>query len=154
MANGDGGRSRRGAERNRVARPHIPLAIVYNFDGTLAQGNAQEPQFLPDVGVKPADFWAEVDALAAEHQADKILMYMRLMLEKALAANVPVRLQDFRERGSEIRLFKGVEEWFDRIAEYGRRYSVSVTHFLVSSGKAHIWHVAARHAPGKLITGD
>ena len=71
---------------------HIPLAIVYDFDGTLAPGNAQEPQFLPDIGMKPKDFWKEVDQLSSDHQADKILMYMHLMLEKARAANVPVRL--------------------------------------------------------------
>ena len=117
---------------------HIPLAIVYDFDGTLAPGNAQEPQFLPDIGMKPKDFWAEVDQLSSDHQADKILMYMRLMLEKARAANVSVRLQDFHDRGGAITLFEGVQGWFDRIDEYGRGKGVRVKHYLVSSGNAEL----------------
>ena len=117
---------------------YIPMAIVYDFDGTLAPGNAQEPQFIPDVGMKPKDFWAEVDQLSSDHQADKILMYMCLMLEKARVANVPVRLQDFHDRGSAITFFDGVEEWFDRIEEYGRGEGVRVKHYIVSSGNAEL----------------
>ena len=77
-----------------------PMAIIYDFDGTLAPGNAQDHQFIPNIGMKPVDFWAEVDELARQHQADGILMYMYLMLEKARAAQVPVREEDFKERGS------------------------------------------------------
>ena len=117
---------------------HIPLAIVYDFDGTLAPGNAQEPQFIPDIGMKPKDFWAEVDRLACDHQADKILMYMRLMLEKARAANVPVRLEDFHNHGGAITFFEGVQEWFGRIGKCGRDEGVRVRHYVVSSGNAEL----------------
>ena len=117
---------------------HIPLAIVYDFDGTLAPGNAQEPQFIPDIGMKPKDFWAEVGQLASDHQADKILMYMYLMLGKARAAGVPVRLQDFRASGGAITLFDGVHTWFDRIDEFGRGEGVRIKHYIVSSGNAEL----------------
>ena len=117
---------------------HIPLAIVYDFDGTLAPGNAQEPQFIPDIGMRAKDFWAEVDQVSSEHQADKILIYMGLMLDKAKAANVPVRLKDFNDRGGAIMLFDGVQEWFDRIDEYGRGAGVRVKHYIVSSGNAEL----------------
>ena len=32
---------------------YIPMAIVYDFDGTLVPGNMQEPQFIPAIGMKP-----------------------------------------------------------------------------------------------------
>ena len=121
-----------------MSQVHIPLAIVYDFDGTLAPGNAQEPQFIPDIGMKPKDFWKEVDQLSSAHRADKTLTYMRLMLEKARAANVPVRLQDFHERGGAIKLFEGVQGWFDRIDEYGKGVAVRVKHYMVSSGNAEL----------------
>ena len=121
-----------------MPQKHVPLAIVYDFDGTLAPGNAQEPQFIPDIGMKPKDFWAEVDRLACDHQADKILMYMRLMLEKARAANVPVRLEDFHNRGGAISFFDGVQEWFGRLDEYGRDECVWIRHYVVSSGNAEL----------------
>ncbi len=121
-----------------MSQMHVPLAIVYDFDGTLTPGNVQEPQFIPDIGMKPEMFWAEVDQLASTHQADKILMYMRLMLEKARAANVPVRLEDFHHRGGTINFFEGVPTWFDRINEYGRDEGVRIRHYIVTSGNAEL----------------
>ena len=97
-------------------RPKI--AIVYDFDGTLAPGNMQEYQSLPEIGVPAEEFWSEVNSLAKEHQGDQILIYMHLMLKKAREARVPVRRSDFKSHGKDMQLFDGVQEWFDRIAEY------------------------------------
>lgn len=122
-----------------MARKHIPMTIAYDFDGTLADGNMQEHQFLPDIGMKPKEFWAEVKKLTKEHQADEVLVYMNLMLRKAAAAGVPVRREDFKARGKAISLFDGAEGWFDRITEYARQRSVRLEHVLVSSGNAEIF---------------
>lgn len=122
-----------------MARKHIEMAIAYDFDGTLADGNMQEHRFLPDIGMKPREFWAEVKRLTREHQADEVLVYMNLMLRKAAAANVPVRRDDFKAHGKAIQLFEGVEEWFDRITSYGKAQGVRVEHYLVSSGNAEIF---------------
>ena len=121
-----------------MSRKHIPLAIVYDFDGTLAPGNLQENGFIPDIGMKPEDFWAEAKRLSQDRQADPILMYMYLMLKKADAASIPVRQQDFVERGEAIQLFEGVLDWFDRMTDYGRSEGVHVEHYIVSSGNAEI----------------
>lgn len=122
-----------------MAKRHVPMAIAYDFDGTLADGNMQEHQFLPDIGVKPAAFWDQVKRLTQEHQADEVLVYMNLMLRKAAAAGVPVRRDDFKTRGKAIQLFDGVVEWFDRITAYGRSKGVRIEHFLISSGNAEIF---------------
>ena len=121
-----------------MSRKHIPLAIVYDFDGTLAPGNLQENGFIPDIGMKAEDFWSEVKCLSLQNQADDILMYMHLMLKKAAAADVPVRRQDFKEHGEAVQLFEGVLGWFDRISDYGKRSGVRVEHYIVSSGNAEI----------------
>ena len=115
-----------------------PLAIIYDFDGTLAPGNVQEHQFIPDIGMKAKEFWKEVQHLSKEHQADGILMYMHLMLKKAAGAGVAVHKHNFKERGRAVTLFEGVQEWFDRISEYGRTQGVQVKHYIVSSGNAEI----------------
>lgn len=122
-----------------MAKKHIPMAIAYDFDGTLADGNMQEHQFLPDIGMKPGEFWADVKRLTKEQQADEVLVYMNLMLLKANAARVPVRRDDFKARGRTIELFPGVEGWFDRITEYARTRGVRLEHVLVSSGNAEIF---------------
>ena len=117
---------------------HIRMALVYDFDGTLAPGNMQEHQFIPDVGMTPKKFWEEVRSSAKDRQADEILMYMKLMLEKADEKKVPVRVDDFKARGREIKLFDGVDGWFNRIQEYGRSKGVRIEHYMVSSGNAEI----------------
>lgn len=126
-------------------RKLIPLAIAYDFDGTLAAGNMQERDFIPAVGMTTAKFWKEVRELSEAHEADNILMYMRLMIEKADAAHVTVRRQDFRDYGKKLAFFDGVEPysdgsgekipgWFDRIDEYGKQSGVKIDHYIISSG--------------------
>lgn len=116
----------------------VPLALIYDFDGTLAPGNMQERQFIPDIGMTAADFWQEVEAVAEENQADGILTYMFVMLEKARAAGMPVRRDDLVARSRETVFFPGVEHWFRRIDDYGRRLGVRVEHYVISSGNSEI----------------
>ncbi len=121
-----------------MPKQNTRLAIIYDFDGTLAPGNMQEPQFIPAIGMSPKDFWAEVNHLCEMHKADKILMYMHLMLRKADEKEVRVHLQDFRERGRSVVLFDGVKDWFDRINAYSESRDVIGEHYIVSSGNAEI----------------
>lgn len=122
-----------------MSKKHAHMAIAYDFDGTLAPGNMQEHQFLPDIGMTPQAFWSEVKALAKQHQADEVLVYMNLMLKKASASGVAVRKRDFKERGRSITLFEGVGEWFDRIDAYAKSKAVELQHVLISSGNEEIF---------------
>lgn len=122
-----------------MSKKRAPMAIAYDFDGTLAPGNMQEHQFLPDIGMTPKQFWAEVKSLAHQHQADEVLIYMNLMLKKANASNVPVRKEDFKARGRSMTLFDGVTEWFDRIDSYAKSKAVELQHVLISSGNEEIF---------------
>ena len=122
-----------------MSRKYVPIAIAYDFDGTLALGNMQEHQFLPDIGMTPTEFWTEVKTLTKKHQADEVLIYMNLMLEKARAKHAPVRRDDFKVRGKHIELFEGVETWFDSINAYGKSKGASVQHYLLSSGNEEIF---------------
>ncbi len=112
----------------------VPMAICYDFDGTLAPGNMQEYNFLPAIQIKPDAFWAESRALAVGQDADEILAYMRLMLDKARAAKVSVTKRAFRDFGSTIEFFPGVADWFARINEYARGKGVGLEHYIISSG--------------------
>ena len=119
------------------ARPP-PFAIAYDFDGTLAAGNMQEHQFIPDVGMSSRAFWKQVDDLQREQRADSILAYMQVMLKVAAACGVPVRREDFKKRGAGVTLFEGVQTWFARINAHGRKRGLKVMHYIVSSGNAEI----------------
>ena len=42
--------------------------------------------------------------------------------------------ETLRNYGAEVELFPGVEEWFERIREYGKEKGVIIEHYIISSG--------------------
>jgi hypothetical protein len=117
-----------------MARKLIPMAIAYDFDGTLASGNIQENSFVPAIKMNKAGFWQQNKARAEKHEADEVLSYMTFMLERAAAKDVPVRRTDFAEHGKTVKLFCGVAEWFDRVNAHAKERHVKLQHFIISSG--------------------
>lgn len=115
-------------------RKLVPVAIAYDFDGTLAPGNMQEHSFIPEVGMTAKKFWNMAEQLAKKNEADSVLTYMNLMIKKASEAGVPIRKENFREYGKSVKLFKGVKGWFDRINDYGHEKKLKLEHYIISSG--------------------
>jgi phosphoserine phosphatase len=110
-------------------------AIVYDFDGTLAQGNIQEHSLIPELlGLGVDEFWAEVGREKRTHDADEILIYMRLMLEKARARGIAITRELLREHGSAAPLFPGLDTWFSRINAHARERGLCLEHYVISSG--------------------
>ncbi|MBR2026285.1 MAG: haloacid dehalogenase-like hydrolase [Alistipes sp.] len=114
------------------------IALIYDFDGTLAAGNMQEYDFIPAVGKSNVEFWDASNRLAEEQDADQILTYMALMIREAQAKGLSLRREAFQESGKKITLYPGVEEWFDRINAYGEERGVKVLHYINSSGLKEI----------------
>ena len=117
-----------------MAKKLIPMAIAYDFDGTLAPGNMQEYDFIPALNMVSKAFWSSVNTLAQQHEMDQILAYMHMMLEEARKAKVAVRKSDFKQFGANIALFPGVAEWFKRMNAYAKIRGVRLEHFIISSG--------------------
>ena len=55
-----------------MAKKLIPMAIAYDFDGTLAPGNIPENSFIPAIGMKKSEFWQRNKERAEKHEADEI----------------------------------------------------------------------------------
>jgi hypothetical protein len=117
-----------------MTRKLIPVAIAYDFDGTLSPGNMQEHSFIPKIGTTPKKFWNKAERLAKENEADSVLTYMNLMVTEARAKGVPIRKQDFKDHGKSVTLFKGVKTWFERIDRYGKDIGLKLEHYIISSG--------------------
>lgn len=117
-----------------MAKKFTKIAIAYDFDGTLAPGNMQEHDFLPSLEIKPAEFWKEANKRAKENDMDEILAYMQLMLDKSKSKDMPIRKTDFNNYGKDIKLFEGVESYFDRINTYAKSKNITIEHYIVSSG--------------------
>ena len=118
-----------------MSRRKPTIAICYDFDGTLSPKNMQEYDFFPQLGIKPWDFWKEAEKRARKEHGDPILAYMCLMIEKAVASGeVKITRQAFADYGKEVKLFKGVISWFNRINKYGQDKGASIEHYIISSG--------------------
>lgn len=116
----------------------ITVALIYDFDGTLAPGNMQEYDFIPAVGKSNMEFWHEANTLAEEQDADQVLTYMARMLQAAQSKGLSLRREAFRESGRNVKFYRGVEEWFKRINEYGKERGVRILHYVNSSGLKEI----------------
>ena len=117
-----------------MPKKYIDVAICYDFDGTLSPKNMQEYDFFNALGNGAKKFWAESKALAVENNADEILAYMMLMIERAKTCKVKTTRSAFRDYGKGIELYKGVETWFDSINRYGKTLGLSINHYIISSG--------------------
>lgn len=109
------------------------VAICYDFDKTLSPDDMQAQGFIQAVKYDVADFWTDSNALAANNGMDQNLAYMYMMKAKS-AGKVLFTRRELAEYGAKVKLFAGVEQWFDRIREYGREKGVIVEHYIISSG--------------------
>ena len=121
-----------------MSDPKPIVALMYDFDKTLCTKDMQEYGFIPSMGMSPADFWGEVDALTDAQAMDNILAYMYKMVEKARDRKIPITRETFHKLGTDVEYFNGVTTWFDRISEYGEKIGVQVEHYIVSSGVKEI----------------
>lgn len=115
------------------------IAIVYDFDKTLCTKDMQEYSLIPSLGYsKASDFWDEVTEVAVRNEMDSISAYLYLLAKKFLEAGQPLRKEYFYDKGKDIVLFEGVDTWFKRINDYGRKAGFLVEHYIISSGMREI----------------
>jgi hypothetical protein len=114
------------------------VAIMYDFDDTLAPGNMQEYAFIPNLEIDAGEFWEHCAVLAKEHNMDSVLAYMYMMVNLAKQKNLKITKSEFYKQGEIITFFNGVETWFERINEYGKSLGLEVEHYVISCGLKEI----------------
>ena len=118
-----------------MSKPRKPIiALMYDFDKTLSTKDMQEYGFIPNLGVTSKQFWGEVENLQKSENMDPILAYLRHMLKKASEKSVRVTRESFVSLGKDIEYYPGVEDWFERINNYGKENDVIIEHYVISSG--------------------
>ena len=114
------------------------VALIYDFDGTLAPGNMQEYDFIPAVGKSNKEFWNDANVLAETQDADPVLAYMARMIQEAQSKGLSLRREAFQESGRNVRYFDGVKEWFSRMNRYAEEHGLRLLHYINSSGLKEI----------------
>lgn len=114
------------------------VAIMYDFDKTLCTKDMQDYNFIPSLSMTSSDFWSAANGFGIEEHMDSILAYMYTMIKKSRDKNIPLLRETLVNNGKDIELYKGVNEWFDRVNQYGAIVGVSVEHYIISSGLKEI----------------
>ncbi len=119
--------------------PRKPIvAILYDFDSTLAISDMQNFGFIPALGLTPAEFWKMTTELSEKTGVERTLAYLYMMKRAAHDKGIKMTREWLKEMGKGIKFFPGVEEWFSRINAFGEENGIKVEHYLISSGNKEI----------------
>lgn len=115
----------------KEAKPVV--AICYDFDKTLSPDDMQAQGFIQKLENKIDEFWEKSNGFAIKNDMDQNLAYMFTMKTES-EGKVLFTKTELEKFGSEVKLFPGVEDWFERIRKYGEEKGVIVEHYIISSG--------------------
>ena len=118
-----------------MENPRFTIALIYDFDGTLAPGNMQEYDFIPAVGKSNKEFWNDANILAETQDADPVLTYMARMIQEAQSKGLSLRREAFQESGRNIVYYNGVEGWFPRMNAYAAERGIRIFTIGIGSPK-------------------
>jgi len=113
------------------------VAIMYDFDKTLSPKDMQEYGFISELGMNSEEFWEKSRLNMVNHNMDQILAYMLTILQEA-EGRMPLTRSLFNKLGRDVKLFDGLETWFDRINLYGEKLGLEIEHYIISSGLKEI----------------
>ena len=117
------------------------IALVYDFDGTLSPLTMQHYTVFPEFGIDPDGFWAECDLAEAQTKGDRMLTYLRLLIDHTNAKGRPITREILYTLAGNMVYFPGVESWFERINAYVRQKSdgqVNIEHYIISAGHKEV----------------
>lgn len=114
------------------------VAIMYDFDKTLCTKDMQDYSFIPSLGMTESEFWSFANELGTNEHMDSVLAYMYAMVKMSKDKNIPLLRQKLVDMGRNVELFCGVENWFERISDFGSEQGVQVEHYVISSGMKEI----------------
>ena len=114
------------------------IAIMYDFDKTLCTRDMQEYDLIPKLNMSAADFWAEANGFGRAQKMDGILAYMYTCVKRCREKGVSLKRESFVQSGRSVELYKGVEDWFDRINAFGKEQGAKIEHYVISSGMKEI----------------
>lgn len=114
------------------------MAICYDFDKTLSPDDMQTFTLIPSFEIDAASFWEESNKLAKENLMETNLAWMYQLLHYSKFKRKSIRKEYFREIGKDVALYKGVEDWFDRMDKYAEKQGIILEHYIISSGLKEI----------------
>jgi 2-hydroxy-3-keto-5-methylthiopentenyl-1-phosphate phosphatase len=129
------------------------VAILYDFDSTLAISDMQNFSFIPAIGMTPGEFWGLTTEFSNTSGVERTLSYLYMMVKVAKEKGLKMTPEWLNTMGKNIEFFPGVLAWFKRINDFGTEHGVKVEHYLVSSGNKEIIDGCAIAKEFKVVYG-
>ncbi len=114
------------------------IALVYDFDQTLSTTYMQDYLLIPELGMSPNEFWKIANKWSVDNHADQITGSMYYFMKTAKEKNIKLTKDVFKNCGSLVKYYCGVETWFNRINKFAERLNLEVEHYVISSGYEEI----------------
>ena len=112
----------------------LTIALMYDFDKTLADQDMQNYSFIPNLGMTPDEFWGKVESFRKKNYMESRLGYMYYSMHVCKERGIPFTKEYLKECGKDVKFYKGVQNWFDRINKYAESLDVKIEHYIISSG--------------------
>ncbi len=129
------------------------VAILYDFDSTLATSDMQNFSFIPAIGMTPEQFWNLTTDFSNATGVERTLSYLYMMAKVAKEKGIKMTPEWLNSMGKNIEFFPGVLTWFQRINDFGTEHNVKIEHYLVSSGNKEIIDGCAIAKEFKVVYG-
>lgn len=115
------------------------IALLYDFDYTLAHGFMQQFGLMQDLGFDDINaYFKECERVSLDSEMDMCLSMMCGILELAKHKGKVVTKEYLRSFGKDIEYYDGVTEWFDKINSIGASFGYEIEHYIISSGVKEI----------------
>lgn len=114
------------------------VAIMYDFDFTLAPGFIQEHKLLKHFNIENNEFWKKSNQIITDYKMDDVLAYMYLIVKSAKENKIKLTRNFLQSCGEGCTYYNGVENWFDRINAYGKKLGLNVEHYIISSATQEV----------------
>ena len=121
-----------------VGEKRPKMVICYDFDRTLSPDDMQTFTLIPSFGVDKQEFWHESDMLAVENLMDNNLAWMYELIKYSKFKGKSLRKEYFNEIGNDVKLYPGVDSWFENVNAYAAERGIEVEHYIISSGLKEI----------------
>ena len=114
------------------------VALIYDFDKTLATDDMQAFSFIPNLGLTSQEFWQKTEDFSKKTGTESTLAYLHLMIEECKRKGIKLTKEYLNSLGKDVKFYEGVTTWFKRLNLYAESLGIQLEHYIISSGNKEI----------------
>lgn len=114
------------------------VALIYDFDKTLATDDMQTFSFIPNIGLTSSEFWGLTEKFAKATGSESTLAYLHTMIDQCKKKGILLTKEYLYSLGKDVKFYEGVTTWFKRLNQYAESIGITLEHYIISCGNKEI----------------